>query len=73
MKLTDLYPTLKPEERTALAKAAGIADGYLYQIANRWRGKRASLEVINKLAAADSRLTVADMVAEFTEKAVANA
>jgi hypothetical protein len=66
MKLIDLYPTLKPEERVALAKAAGIADGYLYQIANRWRGKRASLEVINKLAAADRRLTVQDMVAEFT-------
>ena len=71
MKLTDLYPTLTPEERAALAKSAGIAEGYLYQIANRWRGKRASLDVINKLAAADGRLTVADMVMEFTEKAVA--
>ncbi len=71
MKLTDLYPTLKPEERAALAKAAGISDGYLYQIANRWRKKRASLEVINRLAAADARLSVGDMVAEFTEQAVA--
>lgn len=71
MKLTDLYPTLKPDERVALAKAACIADGYLYQIASRWRGKRASLEVIKRLAAADDRLTVEDMVSEFTEKAAA--
>lgn len=71
MKLSDLYPTLTQEERVALAKSADLAEGYLYQIANRWRGKRPSLDLINRLAEADKRLTVSDLVAEFTEKSTA--
>jgi hypothetical protein len=67
MKLSDLYPKLSKDERSALAKAAAIQPGYLYQIATRWRGRRASLRLINALSAADKRLTVKDMVAEFTE------
>ncbi len=65
MKLIDLYPKLTIDERQALAKAAGMSDGYLYQLATRWRGKRASFDKIKALAAADKRLTTKDLVAEF--------
>lgn len=65
MKLSDLYQKLSIDERSALAKRADLSDGYLYQLATRWRGKRASLDMIKALAAADKRLTVADMVVEF--------
>lgn len=71
MKLADLYPKLTKPERSALAKRAGINSGYLYQLATRWRGKRASLEVIKALADADRRLTVKDLVAEFMQDASA--
>lgn len=67
MKLSDLYQKLSIVERSALAKRADLSDGYLYQLATRWRGKRASLDMIKALAAADKRLTVADMVVEFME------
>lgn len=66
MKLTDLYPSLSKDERAALAKRAQINEGYLYQLATRWRGKRASLQVIRALADADPRLSIGDMVGEFT-------
>jgi len=69
MKLSDLYQKLTKDERTALAKKADLTDGYLYQIATRWRGKRASLDMIKALAAADKRLSVKDMVSEFMEVA----
>lgn len=69
MKLADLYQTLSTDERAALAKRAGMSDGYLYQLATRWRGKRASLAVIKALAESDKRLTVRDMVAEFMQDA----
>ena len=70
MKLRDLYPTLKTEERESLARRADTDAGYLWQIATQWRGKRASLSMIQKLVAADSRLSLADLVGEFTERAV---
>lgn len=69
MKLAELHPTLTTPEREALAKAAEIEPGYLWQIATRWRGKRASLDLIQRLAKADTRLTVADLVEEFSEPA----
>lgn len=74
MKLRDLYPKLSGEERAALAAAVGIEPGYLWQIATGWspltgkqkgRVKRASLELITKLAKADARLHITDMVEEF--------
>jgi hypothetical protein len=69
MKLRELYPDLTAEERESLAKAAGTDVGYLWQLATQWRGKRASLAMIAKLAAADRRLDMAALVAEFTEPA----
>lgn len=69
MKLCELHPTLSTPERVALAKAAGVEAGYLWQLATRWRGKRASLDLIQRLAKADPRLTVGDMVEEFSEPA----
>ena len=67
MKLTDLYATLSKQERESLAKAAGMNPGYLYQLATRWRGKKASLDKIKALAAADNRLSVPELVSEFME------
>lgn len=67
MKLSQLHPILSTNEREALAKCAEVDPGYLWQLATRWRGKRASLDLIQRLARADERLTVADMVEEFSE------
>jgi hypothetical protein len=56
------------EQRKLLADAVGISEGFLYQIATNWRGKRPSIDVITKLAAADSELSVAELVAEFSDR-----
>ena len=69
MKLNALYPKLSVDERKDLAQKAGISPGYLHQIATRWKGKRASLDVIQKLEDADGRLKRKDLVAEFMEAA----
>lgn len=69
MKLSELHPTLTQAEREALAHKAGTTAAYLWQLANHWRGKRPSLNVIQALAAADERLTVAELVAEFARPA----
>lgn len=69
MKLKDLYEKMDTREREALAKKAGINAGYLYQIANRWEGKRPSLQLMQRLAASDRRLKIADMVSEFSTPA----
>lgn len=69
MRLSALYQQLTPEQREDLAKKADISTGYLYQIAKRWKGKRPTVDTMNKLARADRRLTLSDMVAEFTEPA----
>ncbi|MGL4649552.1 MAG: hypothetical protein ACRC1H_09100 [Caldilineaceae bacterium] len=71
MRLRDLYPKLSTEEKERLAATVGIQPGYLWQIATSWRDKegrvkRASLDLVAKLAAADARLHVQDMVAEFS-------
>lgn len=72
MKLSELHPKLSTTERVVLARAANIKPGYLWQLATRWRGKRASLDLIQRLAAADMRLTVPELVAEFSEPAAAD-
>ena len=66
MKLSDLYQSLDHNERKALAITAGIDAGYLWQIANKWRGKKPSVDVIAKLIQADSRLNAVDLIAEFS-------
>lgn len=71
MKLSDLYAKLGPEGRKALASKAGTDPGYLWQIATGWRGKKPSLALIQRLALADRRLKVADLVAEFAAPAPA--
>ena len=67
MQLKTLYPQLTTEEREALAKKAGTHAGYLWQLATNWRGKKPSINLMAKLAEADDRLNVADMVEEFSE------
>lgn len=74
MKLRDLYPTLSTEEKVRLAAAVGVQPGYLWQIATGWRDghgrtKRASLDLVAKLAAAEPRLHAQDMVSEFSSPA----
>lgn len=73
MRLHDLHKKLTGAERRALALAVGVSPGYLWQIAVQWtnsegRIKRPSLDLVAKLAAADARLHVHDMVAEFAEQ-----
>jgi hypothetical protein len=65
MNLHTLYASLNAEERLALASAAHVAPGYLWQIAKRWRGARPSLEAIQRLTAADPRLDLAELLEEF--------
>lgn len=65
MKLSMLYEALSGDERKQLAKKAGISAGYLWQLATRWNGKKPTVDLLAKLAEADRRLTVSDLVAEF--------
>lgn len=55
------------DERVALAAQCGITTGYLWQIATRWKGKRPTVDLLAKLAKADRRLTVAELVDEFAD------
>jgi hypothetical protein len=66
MRLSDLYGRLNAAQRAKLASDADLDPGYLWQIATRWRGKRPSIELMARLAKADKRLKLADMVAEFS-------
>lgn len=65
MRLSDLYPTLKPAEREELAAKAGTKSVYLYQLATRFKQKKPSLKILIALAKADQRLTLEDMAEEF--------
>lgn len=67
MKLSDLYQTLDKKGRKRLAVKAGIDEGYLWQLATKWRGKKPSVEVIARLVKADRRLKAAHIIAEFSE------
>lgn len=68
MRLSTLYQAMSTQEREELATKLDSEVGYLWQLATRWRGKRASIDFMKKLAAADSRLTLTDMVEEFAEE-----
>ena len=67
MKLRDLYTKLSTEEREFLAKKVETDPGYLWQLATQWRGKKPSIDLISRLVAADSRLSKAELVDEFSE------
>lgn len=68
MDLQTLHGKLKPPQRRELATKAGIAPRYLDQLATGFRSSP-SLAVLQRLAAADSRLSLAQMVAEFAQRA----
>ena len=70
MKLRDLYGKLTTAEREVLAKKVDTDPGYLWQLATQWRGKKPSIDLLSKLAVADSRLSVIEMVEEFSEVAI---
>lgn len=61
MRLSDLTD----DERAALAKSMGIKPAYLWQLATRWNNKRPSIKFMQKMVAADSRLTLGDLAEEF--------
>lgn len=67
MQLKTLYSTLDSDQRERLAVKAGIKAPYLWQIATHWNGKRPSINLIVKLAAADKRLSVPELVKEFSD------
>lgn len=69
MRLADLYPKLNAEERASLAKQCDTSPAYLWQLSARWRGRKPSVDMLLKLAAADKRLKAADLLAEFGETA----
>ena len=73
MRLKDLYGKLTVQQREALAARADIGPEYLYQLATRFKGKQPSLEVLARLSAADKRLKLAELLAEFTEPRKATA
>lgn len=73
MNLRNLYEKLDKSEREAFATRVGIQPAYLWQLATQWRGKQPSLDLLSKLADADRRLSVAELVQEFTEDAPAAA
>lgn len=66
MKLSQLLPMLSAAERDSLAQKAGTSAAYLWQLATRWRGKRPSIDMLTKLAAADGRLSTAELLDEFS-------
>ena len=68
MKLSDLYQLLTVQERESLAKSAGTTPGYLYQLSTQWRGKKPSLEMIQALTNADTRLAISDLISEFVDQ-----
>jgi hypothetical protein len=73
MRLSTLYQSLSKEQRDALAEAADISPGYLYQLATRWENRKASVPMMVRLIAADERLTLADLAEEFSEMPKAKA
>lgn len=67
MYLRDLYQQLDKAGRDELALQVGIKPAYLWQIATGWNGKKPSLDLLRKIAEAHPRLSVAELVQEFTE------
>lgn len=73
MRLSELLPKLSTSEREKLAAKLDVSAGYLWQMSTRWRGKRPSIDLIVKLAAADKRLSVPELVKEFADAKKAEA
>lgn len=67
MYLRDLYQQLDKAGKDDLAKKAGIKPAYLWQIATGWKNRKPSLEALSRIADAHPRLSVAELVKEFTE------
>ncbi len=65
MRLSDLYQKLDSEGRKSLANKIGMSEGFLFQVATRWRRKRPSIVRINEICKLDRRLTKKDLLDEF--------
>lgn len=66
MTLRDLYQQLDSEGRKRLAEKARVSPVYLWQLQRGVR-KNPTSDVLQRLAAADKRLKVAELVAEFNK------
>lgn len=69
MTLSDLYEKLEKQDGALqeLAAKAGTSRVYLYQLAKRIDNRRPSIKFMKRLAAADKRLKLEHMVAEFAD------
>jgi transcriptional regulator with XRE-family HTH domain len=68
MRLKDRYAALSQEQRAQLAEKAGISPAYLYQLSIKFKGKKPSLAVLERLAKADKKLTLVGLVKEFADQ-----
>lgn len=71
MRLSELIPSLSTKQRDELAAKAGTSAAYLWQLSTRWRDKKPSIDLLQKLAAVDRRLTVGELVEEFSAESSA--
>lgn len=72
MSFADIYSKWTPEERREFAGKVGVSEGYLYQIATRYtggreKGRRPSLDLINRMVEACPKLKASALLKEFAE------
>lgn len=67
MRFRDFYTGLTPELRVAFAQQVGASEGYLWQIATRWRRRRPSIDLMAKLCKAEKKLKLKDLMDEFAD------
>lgn len=73
MRLSDLYLPMSTEEREQFAGRVGASPGYIWQLAKHWSNKQPSLAFMQKLVAADARLTIGELAEEFADAEKAKA
>jgi len=72
MSFQKLYGKWTPEERREFAAKVGVSEGYLYQIATRYtggreKGRRPSLDLMQRMAEACPKLKASALLKEFAE------
>uniref|UniRef100_A0A193SD15 HTH cro/C1-type domain-containing protein n=1 Tax=biofilter metagenome TaxID=1070537 RepID=A0A193SD15_9ZZZZ len=65
--MSELHTLMNRAERSAFARRCHISPGYLWQIATRWQGRRPTVDLLARMAKADSRLSIEEMVGEFAD------
>lgn len=67
MRFDALYEQMSKSERDELAQKLDTDQGYLWQIATRWRGKRPSMDFMERLVEVEPRLTIGELAEEFAK------